>query len=202
MSAIGQWKPALWSCDFSWNRSLAEGDAAILQYTIARQSREVAEVPKMAVMIWAGILAICLLAAWFVLRRPLRQIVEDVHVDHAREQFHQQREWLEARFVSALGRDDPSEGQRWDSAHWHDEILWARDRQSRHLLALVCVHFEPGPFDLLSPARHATAVFEFRKARWCADGKRLDEMRPNEAVGRNQRFEAVAVTPLNTRKVS
>ena len=91
-----------------------------------------------------------------IIRRPLRQIVEDVHVDHARELFHQQREWLEARFISVLSHADPGEGQRWESAHWHDEVLWARDRQTRHLLALVCVHFEPAAIRPASddPARH------------------------------------------------
>ena len=116
--------------------------------------------------------------AWFVLRRPLRQIVEDVHVDHARALFHQQREWLEARFISALGHVDAAEGQRWEAAQWHDEVLWARDRQTRYLLALVCVHFEPGPFELSPDVGTATAVFEFRKGHWCVDGKSLDEMRP------------------------
>ena len=38
----------------------------------------------MRLLIGAGILLVCLLVAWMVLRRPLRQIVEDVHVDHAR----------------------------------------------------------------------------------------------------------------------
>jgi hypothetical protein len=155
----------------------------------------------MGLLIWAGILLACIFIAWMVLRRPLRQIVDDVNVDHARELFHRQREWLEARFISALSHTDPTEGQRWETAHWHDEVLWARDRQTRHLLALVCVHFEPGPFDLLSNPRHATALFEFRKGHWWVEGKRLDEMRPDEAVGRNQPYEAVAVTPPNPRRV-
>jgi hypothetical protein len=152
-------------------------------------------------VIGAGILVVCLLTIWMIVRRPLRQIVEDVHVDHARELFHQQREWLEARFISALNHADPSEGQRWESAQWHDEVLWARDRQTRRLLALVCVEFEPGPFDLLQVPRHATALFEFRKGHWQVEGKRLDETRPDEAVGRNQRYEAVMVSPPNQRRV-
>jgi hypothetical protein len=152
-------------------------------------------------LIWAGILVVCGLAAWLVLRRPLRQKIEDVHVDHARELFHQQREWLEARFISALSHADPTEGHRWESAHWHDEVLWARDRQTRHLLTLACVHFEPGPFDLLQGPRHATALFEFRRGRWHAEGKRLDEIRPDEAIGRNQRYEAVAISPPHPRRV-
>ncbi len=155
----------------------------------------------MGLLIGAGILVVCFFAAWMILRRPLRQVFEDVHLDHARALFHQRREWLEARFISALNLIDPVEGQKWDSAHWHDEVLWARDRQTRHLLALVCVHFDPDPFDLPRETRHATALFEFRKGQWFGEGKRLDEMRPDQAVGRNQQFEAVVVTPPHTRRV-
>ena len=151
-------------------------------------------------LIGAGILIGCVFVAGMIVRR-LRQLVEDVHVDHARALFHQQREWLEARFISALTHADPVEGQRWDSAHWHDEVLWARDRQTRHLLALVCVHFEPGPFDPLQGPRHATALFEFRKGHWHVEGQRLDEMRPDQAIGRDQRYEAVTVSPPHPRRV-
>ena len=155
----------------------------------------------MGLLIGAGILSVCLFVAWMILRQPLRQIAEDVHVDHARALFHQQREWLEARFISSLSQVDPADSQRWEAAQWHDEILWARDRQTRHLLALVCVHFEAGPFDVWPGRRHATALFEFRKGRWCVDGKSLDEMRPDEVVGRNQPFEAVVVPQANPRRV-
>jgi hypothetical protein len=155
----------------------------------------------MGLLIGSGILIACAVVAWIVLRGPCRQIIEDVHVDHARALFHQQREWLEARFISALGAIDPGEGQRWEAAQWHDEVLWARDRQTRHLLALVCVHFDPGPFDELMGRRHATALFEFRKGHWCVEGKNLDEMRPDEAVGRNQRFEEVVVSQPHPRRV-
>ncbi|HLN05741.1 MAG TPA: hypothetical protein VK217_05655, partial [Acidimicrobiales bacterium] len=119
----------------------------------------------------------------------------------ARALFHHQREWLEARFISAISRIDPVEYQRWEAAQWHDEVLWARDRQTRHLLALVCVHFDPGPCDEWQGRRHATALFEFRKGQWRVDGKSLDEMRPDEVVGRNQPFEAVVVTHPNPRRV-
>ena len=156
----------------------------------------------MAFLIAAGILSVGVIVTSMIVRRPLRQMVEDMNVDHARASFRKQREWLEARFISVLDRADPIEGQRWESAHWHDEVLWARDRQTRHLLALVCVHFEPEPFDLASTPSFATVLFEFRKGHWCAEGKRLDEMRPDEAVGRNQRFEAVVVTqPHHPRRV-
>jgi|SRR5262245_27914025 hypothetical protein len=153
----------------------------------------------MSWLIWAWILPVCLAVALYLLHRPLRLFFEDLHVDQARESFHHQREWLEARFVTALSRIDPVEAARWDDAHWHDEVLWARDRQTRHFLALVCVEFEINPFDH-PPARLATAVFEYHKGRWSAEGKRLDEIRPDEAVGRNRRYEPVVVGHVNTRR--
>jgi hypothetical protein len=155
----------------------------------------------MGLLIWSGILAVGIIAVAVGLRRPIRHIVEDVHVDHARELFHVRREWLEARFISALGRADPAEGQRWEAAQWHDDVFWARDRQTRRLLAMVCVDFEPGPFDLLGAPRHATALFEFRKGQWHVEGKRLDEIRPDQAVGRNRPYEAVAVSHTHPRRV-
>jgi hypothetical protein len=155
----------------------------------------------MGFLIGAGILLGCVVAAWAILNRPMRQLLDEVRVDHARASFHQRREWLEARFISALGRIDPAEGQRWENAQWHDEVTWARDRRSRYLLALVAVHFEPDPFELAPITKHATAVFEYRRGRWYVDGRRLDEMRPDEAIGRNQRFEAVVVTRPDPRRV-
>jgi hypothetical protein len=155
----------------------------------------------MELLIGAGVLSICAVAGWMVLRRPLRQVFEDVHLDHARSLFHQRREWLEARFISALGLVDPEEGNRWESAQWHNEIVWARDRQTRRLLALVGVHFNLDGFDDPRETRQATAVFEFRKGQWFGEGKWLDEVRPDEAVGRNQRFEAVVFAPPHPRQV-
>jgi hypothetical protein len=129
-------------------------------------------------------------------------LTEDLHVDRARASFRQQREWLEARFLAALGKIDPIERVRWEDAHWHDEVLWARDRQSRVLLALIGVHFDDpaaAPYDDFGgpKPRHSTALFEFRKGRWHAEGKRLD-VRPDEVVLRGQRFEPVV---LHTRRV-
>jgi hypothetical protein len=149
----------------------------------------------MGLIILRGILlALLLVAAWLILRRPARQFAEELQVDHARALFRARREWLEARFVGALARLDPLEGLRWDEAHWHDEILWARDRQSRVFLALVGVHFGEPFDDPTEPLhRHSTAVFEFRKGRWMAEGKRLDEVRPAEAVSPGHRFEPVVL---------
>jgi len=152
-------------------------------------------------LILLGILPVCLLIVWLILRRPVRLFVEELHVDTAREQFRLHRELLEARFVTALARLDAAEGLRWEEANWHDEVYWARDRQTRRLLALVGVHFDLDPFDEIPTRRLATAVFEFRKGTWRAEGRSLDEVRPDEAVGINQRFEPVIVSQPLPRRV-
>jgi hypothetical protein len=145
-------------------------------------------------IIWGVVLPSCAVAAWLIVRKPLRQVVEELHVDQARLLFRQQREWLEARFLKALGRLDPIERLRWEDANWHDEVVWARDNQTRRLLALVEIHFDPDPDDESpdSVTRHATALFEYRRGRWVADGKRLDATRPVDAMVRHGRFEPVA----------
>jgi hypothetical protein len=140
------------------------------------------------------ILPSCLVAAWLIVRKPLRQVVEELGVDQARLTFHQSREWLEARFLTALAKIDPMERLRWENAHWHNQVHWARDNQTRRLLALVEIHFEFDPFDNSGDplGNHATALFEYRKGRWFADGKRIDATRPDEAFQRLGRFEPVA----------
>jgi hypothetical protein len=145
----------------------------------------------MGLLIAAGILSLCFLATWAVLRRPVRQIVEDVRVEHARALFHRNRERLEARFVSSIEQIDPEEVEHWERAHWDDGVLWARDRHTHHLLALTCVEFEPGPFELSFEHRHSTVIFEFHDGHWCAQGKYLDEVRPEEAIDLFRRFETV-----------
>ncbi|GAC1308396.1 MAG: hypothetical protein NVSMB14_13130 [Isosphaeraceae bacterium] len=146
-------------------------------------------------VVWAGLLPLCAVAAAFVLLRLARRVLRETRVESARDQFRRQREWLEARFLTALSKLDPEECLRWEDAHWHDEVLYARDRQTRRLLALIGVHFDPDPLDLDAGPypRHATALFEFRKGQWNADGKRLDHVRPDEAFLRNQRFVQIVL---------
>ena len=83
----------------------------------------------MRLLNWGAVLPAFMVVAWMFLRRPFRLPFERMHVDRARELFHQQREWLEARFLKALSTADPEEGLRWDDAHWHDEVRQRRQRR-------------------------------------------------------------------------
>ena len=144
----------------------------------------------MAWIIGGGVLPACIIASWLIFQRPFRKLIEAIHADHARDLFRLRREWLEARFLGALAKSDPQAARIWNEGHWQNEIHWARDRKSRCLLALVAVTFNPSPFDL-DLSHCATAIFEFRKGRWQAEGKRIDETRPADALLRHQRFEPV-----------
>ena len=172
-------------------RYLQVGTSRFYNEDVAIHSRESGGESTMGLLIAAAVLTVCFLATWAVLRRPVGRIVEDVRIEHARALFHRNRERLEARFISALERSDATESELWESAHWHDDVLWARDRQTHHLLALTCVDFEPEPFEFSPERRHATAIFEFHNGHWCAQGKHLDELRPDEAIDLFRRFETV-----------
>ena len=146
---------------------------------------------------WAGLLPICAIAAWLVLRGPIRSMFESRDVGFARDLFRRQREYLDARFLTALARRDPLERLRWEDAIWEDEITWARDRQTRDLLALLGVHFDVEPrldeSDDLGEQHHATALFRFRDGRWLTDGDHLDAVQPIEAVMRHRQLEPIIV---------
>ncbi len=149
----------------------------------------------MARYLLAGLmLPACLTVAWLILRRPFREICEEIHFEKARERFRHNREHLEARFVTRASGSDPAEAVRWEDAQWQDGVVWARDRQTRVLLALVGVHFEPDPFSD-EPQRHATAIFEFRRQGWTTEGRGLDEVRPDEAFLLHHRLEPIVVVP-------
>jgi hypothetical protein len=148
-------------------------------------------------LIAAGLLPICFAAMVAVLRSTLGVLMRSAEFDRARDQFRLRREWLEARFLDGLAQLDPSERLRWDEAHWHDPVTWARDRQTGRFLALVEVHFDPDRYELDPDVgrRHATVVFEYARGQWRADGRRLDELRPHEAFLRHFRFEPVPLPP-------
>jgi hypothetical protein len=148
--------------------------------------------------IWGVILPACLAACYIVLRRLSRGLPATAKVERAREHFRYRREWLEAHFLSLLEREDPIERLRWEDASWHDEVVWARDRQTGRLLALIGVHFgaegfEPIP-ELHGP-QHATVIFEYAHGRWRSDGRRLDQIYPHEAFLRHLRYEPVVAPP-------
>ena len=151
----------------------------------------------MGLIIWAGVIPTCLVAAWLIFRRPLRNFAEEIHVDHARDLFRQQREWLEAALPGGAGQGRSDRGGPLGGGPLARRgPLGQRPPDPAAARPDLCP-FRCRILSMIRPTqpRHATALFEFRKGRWHAEGKRLDEVRPDEAVRRNQRFEPVVAHP-------
>jgi hypothetical protein len=139
--------------------------------------------------LWGGLILVCGMIAWRIPRCPIRALIERRDTTGARRMFLQQREHLEAAFVQSVFRLEPLEGWRWDAARWSDEVVWARDRRTGTLLALVGVDWE----DRTAAGGRATAVFEYRRRRWVAEGRRLYAIEPCEAFGRGTNLEPLVI---------
>jgi len=147
----------------------------------------------MAMIIWGLVVPTCSVGLWLI-SGPVRQYLAERKTNHARMLFHRQREWLEARFLTSLGRDRPQDVERWAEADWHDEVLWARDRRTRLLVALVGVEFPSARAACSTPhapaLSQATAIFVFRNGRWVSEGRWMDRMPPRDAFIAYQSHES------------
>ncbi len=146
----------------------------------------------MARYLWAAVLPICVTAAWLVVLRPLRRLIEEHGLDRGLADFRLRREWLEARFEADQSRLGPAEAARWAGARWRDDVTWARERWSRRLVALVGVDFQDDP--AVGPPQ-LTAVFEYRRRVWRTCGTRPAAAQPDEAVARSRRYVQVEPPP-------
>jgi hypothetical protein len=148
----------------------------------------------------AGALAsIGLILAW----RPLRRLGTDIQVERARELFLLQRERLEPMFLPAAAATGKPRGLRWVDCAFDGEVVLARDRNNRQLVALIpaTIRFEAVEgsdmegLPAVQNLRNASAVFFFHAGQWRTAGKAVFNMNPGEALEhfRNQ-YEAVGVS--------
>src|SRR5579859_632347 len=144
-------------------------------------------------MAWWWVVPVVLLVAGLALLlawRPFRAFGREIQLERARELFLLQRERLEAHFLKAAAATGKPRGLLWKDCEWESEVVFARDRQSGQLAALIAVtiQFEAVPgSDMESlPAvgnlRNASAVFFFQRGHWHTVGKAIFNMNPDEAV--------------------
>ncbi|GIW82249.1 MAG: hypothetical protein KatS3mg105_4056 [Gemmatales bacterium] len=141
-------------------------------------------------MNWLYLLPIPLLAILFLAWRPLRLFGREVQFERARELFRLQREQLEKNFLQAASTSGRPRGLIWKNCEWDRQVVFARERQSGNLAALIAVtiQFEAVPGSDMEdvPAvgnlRNASAVFFFHRGRWHTVGKAIFNMNPDEAI--------------------
>jgi hypothetical protein len=117
-------------------------------------------------------------------RRPRLSVPE------VQRSFLQQREHLEATFFAAAAASGKPRGLRWANCEWESEVVFARERQTGRLAALVAVTIafeavEGGDMEgveAVGNLRNASAVFFFDAGRWRTTGKAIFNLNPGEAV--------------------
>ena len=141
---------------------------------------------------WALALAVVLIVvalvaiAW----RPVRAALHRNRLIRARKGFHRQRERLEAKFFQLASASGRPRGLEWTGCDFDDDVVYARDRRSGELCALVAVTIsfeaqEGGGMEgveAVGNLRAATAVFRAHRDQWATDGRAIFNLNPTEAI--------------------
>ena len=132
--------------------------------------------------------------AWCGQLRGRRKQREDarraVEFEAARKAFHQQREWLEARFFDIAAGSGRPRGLRWTEIDFENEVTYARELSSKCLCAFVAVtiSFEAIEGGLMegveavSRKRAASAMFRLKETGWGTDGRVIFNLSPTDAI--------------------
>ena len=122
--------------------------------------------------------------------RPIRAARHAERLARTQRDFHRQREQLEAKFIDRAAAGGKPRGLRWTDVSFDDDVVYARDRRSRTLKALVAVEVrfeavEGGGMEeveAVSNVRAATAEFLFDGTRWHTDGRVYFNLAPSATV--------------------
>ena len=160
-------------------------------------------------MFWAivTLLALVVLTAIGVLfLRPLRNFGREIQGERAQELFRLERERLEPQFLPAAQGTGKPRGLRWKECAFNGDVVFARERQGKQLIALVGVTIqfeaiEGGDMEGLPAVgnlRNASAVFYFQRGHWHTAGKAVFNMNPGEALNHFQKQYVAIPTPADT----
>jgi len=111
-------------------------------------------------------------------------------VAQAKALFTQRRERLEAKFFTHASESGRPRGLAWTNCDFQDETLFARDRKSGDLRALVgvTISFEAiegeGMEDNpnVGNLRAATSVFYYDGQEWSTTGRAIFNLEPSDAL--------------------
>lgn len=125
-----------------------------------------------------------------IILRPIRLARETERLARSQRDFHRQREQLEAKFIDKAAASGKPRGLRWTDVQFDDAIIYARDRRSGLLKALVAVEvsFEAvagggmEEVEAVSNVRAATAEFLFDGGRWRTEGRVYFNLQPSATV--------------------
>lgn len=145
-------------------------------------------------MAWLWLLPLPVVFLMMLAWRPLRLFGREIQLERARELFVLQRERLEENFLRAAAATGKPRGLRWVGCDWEPEIVYARERRTGQLAALIAltIHFKAiegsdmEDLPAVGLPRNASAVFFFHRGQWHTVGKAIFNMNPGEVVERFQ----------------
>ena len=122
--------------------------------------------------------------------RPIHAAWQAERLARAQRDFHRQREQLEAKFIERASSSGRPRGLRWSDVAFDDDVVYARDRKSGGLKALVAVEvrfeaIEGGGMEeveAVPDVRAATAEFLHDGGRWRTDGRVYFNLAPTATV--------------------
>jgi hypothetical protein len=160
-------------------------------------------------MFWLGVAVLVFVIAaalvW-LMWHPFRRLGSDIQAARAQELFLLQRERIQPLFLPAASATGKPRGLRWKDCQFDSAIQFARERQSRQLIALVAVtiSFEAIPgsdmegVEAVGNLRNASAIFFFHQGHWLTAGKAVFNLNPNEAIAHfGDRYESLHTSPAS-----
>jgi len=136
-----------------------------------------------------GVAIVAILAVILAVR-PIRAARQAERLARAQRDFHRQREPLEAKFIERAAATGKPRSLRWHDVDFDDDVVYARDRRSGRLKALVAIEvsFEAIPgggmeeVEAVGNVRAATAEFVHDGSRWQTDGRVFFNLAPTATV--------------------
>ena len=142
-------------------------------------------------MIWLWLIPVFIILALGVgvfAYRHARLFGHHIQIERTQQLFLLQHDRLEAQFFQAAAARGEPPGLRWKSCAFDENVLFARERTTGQLTALVGMRAElesvenangqPRPAEEL---RQAAALFYFRRGHWHA-GKAILDMTPAQVL--------------------
>jgi hypothetical protein len=137
---------------------------------------------------WAKVQSWC--GRWRGRRKAREDARQAAEFESARKAFHQQREWLEARFFDIAAGSGKPRGLRWSEIDFENDVTYARELSTKCLCAFVAItiSFEAIEGGLMegveavSRKRAASAMFRHKDGTWTTDGRVLFNLSPTDAV--------------------
>jgi hypothetical protein len=146
----------------------------------------------MTVVLYVFVFCVAALAgvATALALKPIRMARHLERVSKAQRDFHRQREPLEAKFFDLAAISGKPRGLRWVDIEFDDDVIYARERRTRRLKALVAieVRFEAvegggmEEVEAVSRVRAATAEFIHDGDRWMTQGRVYFNLAPSATV--------------------